>query len=863
MILAISLLGFLLPIEVSAQRTVSIFGHVYDVDTGKALEGVSVIASKTGYVNVLAFVLTEPDGSYMLTFNTISDTLVITVSGFNVESKSAQVTESCDTLDFHVKTSQLAIREVKIQGQPIERKKDTVVYYVEQFRDQTDRSIGEVLRKMPGIDVSESGGITYNGISINRFYIEGLDMLGDNYGVATNNVQAKDIASVEVLENHQPLKVLENWVRSDQAAINLKLKEGSRGVWNGLIAAGIGYRPIQWDFRATPMLFTKKLQTIMTYKTNNMGYDMSRDLQPFQSQIPAVLGMVNPRTPPVSDELWLNNNIHAASANLLVKTGAASDLTAKTYFIRDNQKSSGVSESIYLIPNSNPVAIHEEMDNGLETQKLGIELRYKVNASRGYFNETLRLSSSRSDGLGYVNSNGQRLEQRLGLPQMDFQNRFNGIIRPRKQQYSFSSNIIYAKRDSWLEVSPNPYPEFTDNQDNMLQTIAADKFRTSNSLSTAIKKGRWVCDISAGIDYDSEHLSSKLGLPDSLQNDLHWKRIDLRTTPSLSWNGSIFSFTVLMPVSWVNLYWGYPGAISDNGQKRWLLSPSASFTIKPDYIFSISGGASLSESLGDIYGVYPGYIMNNYRSFKSNCGIIGFSKVNREYLKFTYNDIVNALFANVTAEYRNFYQDLMYDTMYSGILNRTVAHDIPHDNTQVLVDANIEKRFSRLSGSAKLRASWTRTWADYLRQGTLISTLGDRVEAGLSLDARLFETALLSYHTDFGYVRSLSSSVGGHWNVITLQQLLSCSILLGEHVVVRISGRHFLNNQMEGDGRNLFFLDASFSYKNRQMEYAVEGRNLTNMLEYHMTALTGTSYYTYTYRLRPLSVVFAVRFSLK
>ena len=81
---------------------------------------------------------------------------------------------------------------------------------------------------MPGIDVKDNGSIEYQGLAINKFYIEGNDLLGGKYGVATNGISANDIGMVEVLENHQPMQVLSGIGLSDQAAINLKLKNKSK-----------------------------------------------------------------------------------------------------------------------------------------------------------------------------------------------------------------------------------------------------------------------------------------------------------------------------------------------------------------------------------------------------------------------------------------------------------------------------------------------------------------------------------------------------------------------------------------------------------------------------------------------------------
>lgn len=331
-----------------AQRSVS--GRVTDAESGTPVEAVNVMLRLPDAVSIIAFALTSADGSYKITFNSEADTLLLMVSGFNVASQEMILTKSMNKLDFKVHYSDQKIREVVVKADPVKRSSDTLTYYVSAFRDSTDRSIGDVLRKMPGIEVSESGGVKYNGVAINKFYIEGMDMLGGKYGIATNNVQAKDVASVEVYENHQPIKVLQDWVRSDLAALNLKLKEKSKGTWNGVVEAGAGYKPLQWSGQFTPMYFTKGFQTILTYKGNNMGRDVSKELIDQSGKfgsIPELVSIVSPSQPPLDESTWLNNNIHSASANGIVKTGEHTEVTAQAHYFRDRRTSESSSETVY------------------------------------------------------------------------------------------------------------------------------------------------------------------------------------------------------------------------------------------------------------------------------------------------------------------------------------------------------------------------------------------------------------------------------------------------------------------------------------------------------------------------------------
>ena len=59
------------------------------------------------------------------------------------------------------------IHEVHVEGfKPLERRKDTMVYRVAAFAQGNEKSIGEVISKMPGLKVTPEGGIAYLGLSL-------------------------------------------------------------------------------------------------------------------------------------------------------------------------------------------------------------------------------------------------------------------------------------------------------------------------------------------------------------------------------------------------------------------------------------------------------------------------------------------------------------------------------------------------------------------------------------------------------------------------------------------------------------------------------------------------------------------------
>ncbi len=237
---------------------------------------VTVTMQAKGESTIAGFAPTDEAGRYRLTFDGTADSLTITVRGMMIETTMRTIPNRSTTLDFTVDEKANQLREVKVTATPVRRSNDTLTYVVGSFAGQSDRTIEDVLKKMPGIDVSSSGAITYNGKAINKFYIEDLDMLGGRYNLATRNIEAKDVASVQVYENHQPIKA--ESIFSDQAAINLRLKDSAKGIWSVQALAGLGYKPVLYNVELTAMQFARNRQHISTYKGNNSGHTADEEL---------------------------------------------------------------------------------------------------------------------------------------------------------------------------------------------------------------------------------------------------------------------------------------------------------------------------------------------------------------------------------------------------------------------------------------------------------------------------------------------------------------------------------------------------------------------------------------------------------
>lgn len=228
----VTILSFVVSLTTTAQ---TYKGKVVD-ESGKPLCSASVVLLADGGRTTLNFTRTAGDGSFTLSESgkdgKRAESILFSYIGYARDTISVKDFRQGQTIIMHEKS--VIIKETKIRAPRVSQRGDTLTYLVNSFKQKQDRTIADVIKKMPGLQVGEDGTITYQGKQINKFYIEGLDMLGSKYSQASENISADKVKSVQVYERHQPVKLLRDVTFSDQAALNIVLTDDARNVWQGL-----------------------------------------------------------------------------------------------------------------------------------------------------------------------------------------------------------------------------------------------------------------------------------------------------------------------------------------------------------------------------------------------------------------------------------------------------------------------------------------------------------------------------------------------------------------------------------------------------------------------------------------------------
>lgn len=861
---SICILAILLSMTGFAQNSVverTISGAISERN-GEVVAGANVLVQSTDGKRLYSYGSSDGDGRYEVRFKCNADSMRVTVTGFNLGKVSKVVPAGIGRLDFVVEYSALKIKEIKVEANAIERKKDTVTYYVANFKDSTDRSIGDVLQKLPGIEVAPSGQIKYQGKAINKFYVEGLDMLGGQYGIATNNIQASDIAKVEVYEDHQPIKVLQDWVASDRAAINLILKSGAKGAWNGVVQAGAGYQPVLWNGEVTPMFFGKNFQTIMTYKTNNTGDDVARELESSMGlgwDGERLTGIQEAGNPPVNERLYLNNNIHSVSINTINKTGEDSDLTVNAYYIHDNRNQAAENRTSYFIPGQNPLDVYENIDAESISDRMQVALQFRNNANKNYLNNRLSFNGSWNRNNGVVGDGNQEISQMHRQPRIAVDNDFRMIRRFGKWQVDFVSNTDYNRLTSELQVKPMVFSQFFDEEgDGTGQHIEAERFRTENSVSTSYRAGFWNFYLKGGVNAHIENLSTVLSplngigsVADSLMNDSKWRRFDVSLQPQIAYSKHSFNMSFVSPLEVAVI----------NGRNHYLARPSVYMNWKISYNLKMSAYGAYNMNLGDLYDSYSGYIMRDYRFASKNEGNSARTGTQNYGLDMSYSNPASALFASADVSYFRSSRSQTVNNLYEG--DSFIAEAIERDNVSSGLSANgrVSKRFSAISTTISLNGGWSRSWSETMVQGEVTPVTMDRYNVGGSLKSNIGRYVIFDYSGSYS-VHSVDS-----YNSVDpvgiLNQNVALNFVIFKRVLMNVGAEHYFCGEIQGEDRNMVFMNASASYKFKRFEFILEGRNLLDKRSFSAIEYSDTFCYAYAYELRPLSVMFKVRFSLR
>ncbi|CAM1363988.1 conserved exported hypothetical protein [Tenacibaculum sediminilitoris] len=258
----------------TSNAQITLKGVVKD-SIGRPLEMANVIAINKTTKKLDSYGFTDAKGNYKLNL-TQNSTYSIKVSYIGLKTTEVDLeTKEGDLFKDITLEGDDSLDEVNITYKmPVSVKGDTIVYDADSFKSGTEKKLGDVLQKLPGVEVNDDGEIEVEGKTVKKVMVEGKDFFDGDSKLATKNIPANAIDKVQVLKNHSEVGQMSSVTdNEDNVVINIKLKEGKKNFWFGEVSGGMGIGMEDSRYLAHPKLFyySPKYSLNIITDINNIG----------------------------------------------------------------------------------------------------------------------------------------------------------------------------------------------------------------------------------------------------------------------------------------------------------------------------------------------------------------------------------------------------------------------------------------------------------------------------------------------------------------------------------------------------------------------------------------------------------------
>jgi hypothetical protein len=840
----------------SVGQTIAVSGKVRDKDTGRPLVKAIVSIRQIEDKRIVAFTQTSGEGAFEITAAFDPKKCRLEVSSLGYSTQTQAISDKDQPLLIDMERQDFALKEVIVSPQKIIRRSDTLTYLVSAFASAEDRTIGDVLKKLPGVEVLETGEIKYQGQALNKFYIEGSDLLEGRYGLATNNVSHQDVASIEIMENHQPVRALQNVVFSASPAMNIKLKEDAKSRWAGTIRGGGGV-PELWEAEAFAMRFKPKSQSLNTYKGNNTGNESpetnaffpSGDFPPATADpLPVYLQVAPSLASDIGSSRSTFNQTNTLTTHNLAKVGKDLDLLSAFTGSLDRRESEYASQTTYFL-GEDRILVEDETENASDFRKIFTgNLRLKANQARHYLNNELNLQYDRADPLLHTLGTFPNT-QKAALEHRKLGHRLDLLRRSGDNFFVFRSDNAYASRPQSLQIDPGGQPSTT------CEKIRLSSFHSDNSLQYSFPIGNIRVEAPTRFFYQHKAMENAW---DEAVNQVEINKWRLSVAPSvqydagdalhLSLSGLVFYQALSMDGQVYHFHGFYP---------RFALHWTASPLLKT--------GATLSYStdLPDEQLLYYGQILNNYRNVTAGYRDLSTGETLNLSFHADYKDVLKTLFANLWVSLSKKWQSQIFGQNFEG--NHIVNAYYPANYTteRLSVTGLFSKGIAALRGTASVSPMFVHTQSGRMRNGRMIPYSSDACLLKGRIHSTLAEKWRLTYEASYTYSKNRMEDHRAYFSSNRLSESLQTvySFLSSWQIKYKID--HYCNELSADRYKHFLFSDAAIAYlSGSRWELSCSIKNIFDekQYSYFIEDDLNTWYRSYTIRPRNLLLSATYRF---
>ena len=264
--------ALMLAVVANAQRLVS--GKVVEQDTQEAviqatasiLSGEKIVANALTNVNGGFSIRAPHDGKY---------TLKITYVGFKTYTKQINIRDGKDvsagTITLEPDAIMLKGATVTARASKVTLKADTFVYNANAFRTPEGSVVEELVKRLPGAEVSDDGTIKINGKEVKKILVDGKEFMTGDTKTALQNLPTNIIDRIKAYDQQSDLaRVSGIQDGEEETVLDFGIKPGMNKGIMANVDLGLGTQK-RYSGRGMGAVMKDNLKVMLFARANNVN----------------------------------------------------------------------------------------------------------------------------------------------------------------------------------------------------------------------------------------------------------------------------------------------------------------------------------------------------------------------------------------------------------------------------------------------------------------------------------------------------------------------------------------------------------------------------------------------------------------
>ncbi len=255
----------------------NVTGYVKDSEDASALVRATIQIMTTDTTKMITGGVTNTLGGYTIK-NVEEGSYIIKVSYIGYHNFYRSVTIKNGETIHNVGTVLLTPNSVVldaavVQGQlpQMEVKEDTIIFNADAFKVPEGSVLEDLIKKLPGAEVSSDGTIKINGKTISKILVDGKEFFSSDKSVAMKNLPAEIVDKVKTYDKASDSERLTGIADgNEETVIDLTIKKGMKQGWFGNISLGVGTKD-QYANRVMVNRFKDNFQSSIIGNLNTNG----------------------------------------------------------------------------------------------------------------------------------------------------------------------------------------------------------------------------------------------------------------------------------------------------------------------------------------------------------------------------------------------------------------------------------------------------------------------------------------------------------------------------------------------------------------------------------------------------------------